>query len=938
MAQSGAYKQYSRGIRNLILEESFAGGMRSDAVPLADGTFKTLVNFQIQENGDRLVPRKGKVVDNEIVFEAQPYAVYTTDLHSKELICSINNIYDSDEVNIGTLFSSFPLRTYSELPNKTYLNIFIGAHAGTTGYKGTDIENTTNSVGDEIGLLHEHSGELYSVFCRNNTLRKLDSITQSTNISLTELYANHTAFLSYTSLIGRKIIEDDITKYGIKVYNNLDCFKLKPKLLLDGFGNHITAINKFCDATPPTGVTYINPSDWANKKVISEITIDANNKLVTKPIKPKELDPSYATNYGFNMLSDTPYEFANKNTGAQGAFQLTGIMLYKDEACTEVATSYNVNETIYIKRFYNYPGGGQIIILDGRLAEDHVAYLLRLEVNYGAGDTWQILEQIGLNTNEELDEAYFAESFNVIPFKVPAEDFILRASIFDTTACFPLVKVTNDDYHSTVRALGEYYPENMESHATEYPPGSGALVYDNTATEFFCMSQSLTSCSGGERSEKDYGSTKGITNPNYDLATAQGMLAWKRRIVLWGVEGAPDAIFMSDPDRINYYPYPNGVEVYDNNILNVIPFMDSLLVLTQDKIYKTILNDDGTFKTDTVAADVNISYDDAFTAVAVKNMLFYKSGNYYYMLVPSSKALTFGELNVAPISNPINYFLDHFDVELKKVLINMYAEDLNYPEVEDITLVPDLYDVYVAGNEICVAHNFKMLYADEEYSIDFVLKYNSVLRTWSADLFNNESGYIQLALKNIAGTPRYATFYSVIEDDQKKSYMRMLTESNDGIKDDFDTSVKLTTKQFLDTGYRALSVGNKKRMREIQFKINDKLAVPLEFKTGFILDNERRTNIGSYILTPNDDVLTIVPNRKVLDTYGQIVYNDDEEPILNDNVFSLDDSNLTTYDTVTVRWKISGKGYLPRLTMLSENNKSYELIGLGWVARLMNAR
>ena len=40
-------------------------------------------------------------------------------------------------------------------------------------------------------------------------------------------------------------------------------------------------------------------------------------------------------------------------------------------------------------------------------------------------------------------------------------------------------------------------------------------------------------------------------------------------------------------------------------------------------------------------------------------MVFFKSGNYYYMVVPSLRSMT-GELVLAPISKNIEFFLKQF--------------------------------------------------------------------------------------------------------------------------------------------------------------------------------------------------------------------------------------------------------------------------------------
>lgn len=936
MPQSGTYKQYSRTMRTITLDEQFNGGMRSDTVPLSDGTYKTLVNYQIMEAGDHLVPRKGKIINPDIIYLDQ--GKLYDNVNRKQYIDSVNHIYNStDNTSITTLIQTFPLDSYESASK----------------------EIRSNSVGNSVVFFKTPIVKnLYAVKYNNDTIAPIDM----SKLADPDDDHNDNAIVS---LVGRKHPTRDMS--GVSVYDSMDMFKLRPRSISTGLYNYFFAIN----------------DDGNSNKNFVRYTL-TDDLLDIEDVDPRDITPSVACSTGFNMLSSTPYSFNHKDVGEHlEQFNLLGLLLYKDAACTKTALSFVPGETVYIKRFYAFPSGNIQYQDTGEYAEKHVAVLLRLEVNYGVGDNWQLLEQVGIESNTTLTDNYMLNSFSVVPFVIPEEDFSLRASIFDTMHCLPLLKTTS----GSSRTVGNYYPENL----APYDEVVGTVTIKRYfAEEFFCMAQVTPTI----KVTKDLDNDKVLIKeePNYDLTTAQGMLSWKAMIVLWGVEGAPNVVFLSDVDHYNYFPYPNNIEDYENNILNVIVFMDALLVITQNCMYKTEFTEDGSLKTTTVATDLNMSYDDALNVITVKNMIFYKSGNYYYMLVPSHKALTFGELNVAPISTPINYFLDHFDTELKKVLLNMYSKEFDYIELEDMTIVPDLYDVYLANDEICIAHNIFLEIPDptnkaikRSYAFNFILKYNSVSRTWCSDLYHTPTGYVQLVFKNIAGVPNYAAFDRDVFGNT--IYFKLLSEDSDNCQDSFDAAATLSTKHFIDTGFRALEVANKKRMREIQFKINNKLGVPLNFTSGFILDNERRVNIGSYILKQNDDELERIPTCKLISINYKTQYDrwldpsfinvrqqylivrdetnsyfrieddtlslstpydseltfdieDDTLVIANyaNTLFTLDDCHLSLFDVATVRWKVSGKGYLPRVLLLSSNIKSYEIFGLGWIARTMNAR
>ena len=894
MAQSGAYKQYTRTQRNTILEESFAGGMCTDDIPLTDGTYKHLVNFQIIEEGKQLVPRRGKIPDE-------------TFSQTVESACAL-------------------FTPPTETTTLGVYNVRYDAFTGATGYDADLIETVRKFIiacpneskaqrSAEGSLYHEEyttmsdGKQLACYYLQKETAPIF--IASMDEIKAVAPYTDHApgSFL--------KVVEgprDNTTSdVKISVLSELAKFRPMPRLVGSAIKNTFYTIGGTTSGSTFTrGFKRIAPCPTTNRTYYVE------------DVTPKALDPVYANSYGFNMLSSTPYTFVN----SAGAWELNGLLPYEDSACAKISFSYITGQKIYFKTYFNYT------------VSSTIDYKIQKKLN--SEDTWTDVTSGSLTS---LADSCPDLIFNI---SIPNEAFSIRVTFY-TSGSTTDVKSSND-----------------------------------------------YSFSGGSETEDTYGSTQGLDMITYDLTTATGMLTWKSKLVLWGVDKAPDMIFTSDYNNPTYFPYPNGCESYPDNILHVCIFMDSLLVFTSESIYKTTLSDDGlSFNTETVVADVRLTYEDTYSIVPVKNMLFYKSDNYYYMLVPSSKSLTYGELNVAPVSKPINHMLDHFDTELKQVLSDMYGAEWNYPELEDITLTPNTYQVYLANNEVCIDYRFKISISGQfnNLSIAYVLKYNTVLRTWSADLYYTPYSSIQMYNKNIAGVPRYIMYIHdvgseeaiaiyidvhalhVINDDEEvftidehtaeiasierfsvsghtfdlgendstyKIKPKILTESIDGTVDTYLTTDYLPNKQFIDTGYRNLNIINKKRMREIQFKINDKLAVPLEFKTGFIMDNRRRVNIGSYVLTPTDDnSLTIVSNAntlKVHGTAGQIRLNDDDDPDTNDNVFSLGNADLALHDVATVRWKVSGKGYLPRLTMLSANTKAYELTGICWIARQMNAR
>lgn len=899
MSQSGTYKQYTRTQRNIVLEDTFNKGMCTDDNPLDDGTHKHLVNFQILDEGKQLVPRRGKIPDTTFNEATSACALYMPP--TETATTGIFNIkYD--------VFADTPPSVDDELIGT--IRKFIIACPNELYYQRN---NEPGTYANDNNIMPDGK-QLSSYYMSKNSAPLFLASTE-------KIYGlqpmNNKAEDFFCKIIDGPYI-DTTNEYGevrdakIQVLSEIDKFKPMPRLVGSALGNNLYTIGT--DKTTRNLVRVVPCPVVTNDEVTPQYYIE--------DVVPKEIDPVYAVNYGYNMLSPTPYTFTNQ---AKATWQLNGLLPYSDEATSKLILNYSSGERVYFKAYFDYK------------VSDSVTATVSIRPQ--STDVWTtILTTTVTSTATTCDDLTFSTI-------IPDENFFIRVEFVDG----------NDTVVSSA----------------DYP------------------------FSGGNEDTDNYGTTKGLESVVYDLTSAIGMLTWKQRLVLWGVDKAPNMLFTSDINNPTYFAYPDGCELYDDNILHVCIFMDALMIFTASNIYKTTLDDSGKFKTEVVVTDINMTYEDTYSIVPVKNMLFYKSDNYYYMLVPSSKALTFGEFNVAPVSNPINYMLDHFDTELKQVLIDMYASEWGYPELEDITLIPNTYQVYLANNDVCLDFRFKVnvLGKFDNLKISYVLKYNTVLRTWSADLYYTPFSCIQMYIKNIAGVPRYITYShntigdvgitfvvnsgtlyainndgtlirvtdeSLIVDTDKLSIYnehtirvsantqtykiipKILMEAIDDTVDTYAMSDNLPNKQFIDTGYRNLQITNKKRMREIQIKINDKLAVPLEFRTGFIMDNRRRINVGSYLLTPTEDrMLRIVPTSDILKvhgTTGQAVLQDNDIDDINENVFTLGHADLSLHDVATVRWKVSGKGYLPRMSILSANKKSYEITGISWVARTMNAR
>ena len=140
----------------------------------------------------------------------------------------------------------------------------------------------------------------------------------------------------------------------------------------------------------------------------------------------------------------------------------------------------------------------------------------------------------------------------------------------------------------------------------------------------------------------EYGATANFDLKNYDLFNdAIGACYWRNRLVLWTAGEEANMLFTSDMNDPTYFPYPNNTSSFDAPIRYVVPFLDNLLVFTAQTLYMCTLNEDGmSWSSKAIQSNLSIAEQDRHLVQVVKNMVFFKSGNYYYMVVPKRTSTT----------------------------------------------------------------------------------------------------------------------------------------------------------------------------------------------------------------------------------------------------------------------------------------------------------
>lgn len=489
---------------------------------------------------------------------------------------------------------------------------------------------------------------------------------------------------------------------------------------------------------------------------------------------------------------------------------------------------------------------------------------------------------------------------------------------------------------------------------------SGASYPDQVvATGINCESETQTSALNSELKV-------------YSLGKATGMCYWQNRLILWGFDN-DNIILASETNLPEWFPYPNNMDAFEEPIIHCEPYLDYLLVFTMNKLYKlTMLSDGSGWSKTCIQANLNITKYDTNFIKTVKNMVFFKSGNSFYMVVPSASTSAEG-LTIAPISKPIQWMLDNFSRVVTEVLEDSY----NYKE----ELALEYCFNYINNTDIVIDYMFK---DNTGMFINFCLLYNTETRTWRTHMFESETRYtmfkldatsdgVLMTLTNIESrfndmfigkfmyktapliqflkrTPNEPNDYYI--SNGLKHYPAITGAILDGdaepefgdVPELFKKAHKYKNYQFLDTGYRALDYpNNKKRHREFQIRFNNKSEEPLQFGTSFYVDGEDRKNMYKYVVKHDTDkdsenygLITVVPELHTsIYVQGTTILHD----VLNEvNTWELNVSQFPQVPLIKARVAVSGKGYHNRLKLLSVNEKNYEVLGLCWVYKIMNLR
>ena len=440
-------------------------------------------------------------------------------------------------------------------------------------------------------------------------------------------------------------------------------------------------------------------------------------------VTAKEVQPTQAMNYGYNMLKSNPYTFSN-TVSSTGAVQLTGVLPY-DEHDNLLLTARPGTPMIF-ELFYKYPNTD---------VTNNDKYLVQWEIqdlnsNVDAEVIQKVRGSHEYTPGNSIKLSYTPSftSFSLIVRLYKKSEMDAQDAAWEADEVLQRL-VTKDDNltPNQVTTLASYYLTN------------------NSDT-----------------------SMMNIEPVVYDLGTATGMCTWQHRLVVWGVEHAKSTLFVSEVNDPSYMPYPNNCDIFNTDIICAIPYMTSLLVFTTTALYKLTINDDGlSYTTECVQERLNMTPADANTVITVQNMVYFKSGNYFYMVVPNNQLNSSTGVQLAPVSRTVEQMFDSLGLTFMRILNELY--NISYDDYRpnfELDLID--YNVYLANTQIRNVYKVKVDCIEgtniKRYFFDINLNYDTVLRAWTVYVYQTTEYRDVVYKSTVTGENIFVHLYADVEN------------------------------------------------------------------------------------------------------------------------------------------------------------------------------
>lgn len=453
---------------------------------------------------------------------------------------------------------------------------------------------------------------------------------------------------------------------------------------------------------------------------------------------------------------------------------------------------------------------------------------------------------------------------------------------------------------------------------------------------------------------------KNLNNDTFNLNTATGMFSFNNMLGLYGVEGAETALFFSDIDNPGYFPFPQNQHSFDEQILKVVNYLDALIIITTNSIY-TITGSGlpSNFVVKKLITNLNITELDADLIKVIKDQIFFKADNTFFVLKPNTYTGDSTDLRNYEVSKAINTYLQDFTNNTLDLFNSLYPLRLTEPSLNDLVLEPNRYlynRLYVVGyNQHVVDGKLQIVVRLEltcdtnnisnetrlfKNTVDLTLVYDTLNKQWYAHTFNllntcalrHRRGDNQnlLMFDNTIKDGKQYLIIAKYDTNPKDYYSAML----DGIH--FEITPALPNWQAIYSGNINMNNQLFKRLREMQFTVDNRSGDTLKFYANVYADGVNVFNSNYFVTEHITDVND--------EDYGHIYINEYDAPNVEiagttslDN-WELDFSHFPNLTYIRTHVRLTGKGRFISYEVFNRDEKKYELSNTIWVLRYMNAR
>lgn len=905
------FKKFNRNRRVQYSDETFASGIKYATSPLAAGFARNLVNFDLGEDGDSLLPRQGLRV-----FEVTQDLDYTNKVDYNEHGKHIEKqIYHATEV--------------IEEDGLTYRQVLLGNVSFTEENKNDAVK--TGSL-DLLTIYPKGTKEVLAY--EKDTLDVLGQHTEVYDPNRYEFFFNspaeasiHGMSLADPSIIATHIGTEMATEGSKKYY----CFRK----------------DKETGKTEPVFITF--DKDLGH--------------YVFEVLEPQETTAYNASLSMYNMLQEDPYVFNDKYDAP--SLQFMGVYVTDLDGKQRQATYKN---TEYYFRMNYAVGKGQKYKVVWEWKEPVASNWTELETQYYdfTEETppvmqlkWAAPTSSAILRVQAFPYDMSRDVIDLLTFATEAPAGMNGEKFFDPDLR-KIYTYKDNEWKDSAFPLTSVLYRRLDDNNAFFRWGGNEMIPTDEYT-YVASSAMLVNITFGEAMSE---SSQNLDYTRYDLSTGRGMVTWGQRVCIYAPDKALNMLFVSEPNNPAWFPFPRNVSLFNENILKCIAYLDYLLVFTTDAIYQLTLAENGDGWTEKcLQKNLKIQMSDVGLIKIIKNMVFFKSNNYFYMVVPNSTSIT--GLTVAPISSNIEVFLDDFEAAVEEIMIEVYDNKREYELVRFRNHInyKNIYNQYTFKTDQGPYLNLFLIYNIEtRYWTTYCIESRTFIDSYKIDVADVNI-YMAYTPRNILGKLTHDIQFLKFADDRHDFYL-MPFLSTDISNEQFCIDHQVFKNyQFIDTGYREQESDFKKRFRELQFKLNNYAQVDLKFYTEFMIDGYLRQHDSQYEIhqvvdkeDPRYGVITYdrvysdlsghdIPGATILGE-TELLYDEDgnkyvhnaEEQVVDKLMWKLDVSEFPETVFWKTRFPVSGKGYVPRLKILNMDEETYEMLNISWVFRMLYSR